>query len=67
MANYATAETARNKQIGDFELSKEQLDRAADSIPFIRSSGGMNALAHAGGDQHKALAAIESDSNSPIS
>jgi hypothetical protein len=66
IANYETAETARNKQLGDYELSKEQAERAMDSIPFIRSSAWVNALAHAGGDQHKALAAIESDPNSPI-
>ena len=67
IANYETAETARNKQLGEFELSKEQEERAVDSIPFIRSSEWQNALAHAGGDQHKALAAIESQgSDSPI-
>jgi hypothetical protein len=66
IANYETAETARNKAFGEFELNKEQAERAADSIPFIRSSAWVNALAHAGGDQHKALAAIESDPNSTV-
>src|SRR5208282_3103124 len=67
IANYETAETARNKQMGEFTLSKDQAQLAEDSNPFISSSAWQNALSHAGGDQHRALAAIESQgADSPV-